>query len=268
MEIIKQACKKLNLDILNFKDDNFVLIKKNNENFFLSKNSLDLNSSASAAIIENKTLAYRFFKHFKIFYVPNFSISHPNDTLRDSSSFIQAFNFLGEFTNGVTLKWKQNLILANSIDQIERAIFHLFKQNADKIFLAPFLNILHEWRLVVYNNKIYSCFRKKSKRNSWVFTCDEVIKEGDLMLISNHLKPIALNAMRVTKLKCFTIDIIQIEKDEKSLAFCDDFGFLIFDIVSYPISFFENENKIEFWTDVLNDRFKPKTLKLTFKTSF
>ena len=259
METLKKACRSLNLDIITSANNNLVIIKKYNKEFMFCRSSMSINNSVSCDIVNNKELSYIFFKQKNIPFMPYFSINNPKYIEKDTSSLIIAFNYLSEFTNGIVMKGYKNMYYVQDINAIENAWLNLFKTNADKILVSPFFQVLNEWRIVTYNEKIYSCVKKTKKKNGWQFNCENLVNEGDLMLVANHLKHFVNKATQALNIKCCTIDIIQVNKDimnEKQLKMCDDFGFIIMDITPFPKSIIEDKNSLDLWLDILNDYFK------------
>ena len=259
MEALKTACRTLNLDINCFRENNLVIVKKYNKEFMFCRSSMTINNSVSCDIANNKLLSYIFFKQKKIPFMPYFSINNPKYNETDSSSLITAFNFLSEFSNGVIMKGYKNMYLVNNISEVENAWLNLFKSGIDKILISPYFEVLNEWRIVIYNNKIYSCVKKTTKKNGWHFTNENLVKEGDLMLIANHIKFFVNKAINILGIKCCTIDIVQVNKDilnETQLKMCDDFGFIIMDITPFPKSIIEEQNSIDLWIDIFKDFFK------------
>lgn len=258
METLSKACRTLNLNFAKNENEDFAVIKRYSKEVLIPKKTIPGNDIGGSFLSNDKHQLSSYLKNQKMFFIPTFVVKHPRFNKTEVSSLIETMNYLSENTQGIIVKNENDLFYATRIDQIENAWLELFKYNHDKIYVSPFYKTMNEWRLFAFNGKIYSCLRKLSRRKSWYTNMEEVVEEGDLMLVANHLKPIVNKAMQKLKLKCATIDIMQLNKDElddKALGNCDDFGFMIFDVKPFIGYGIQDTICLNLWIDILKSQF-------------
>ena len=199
---METATRSLNLKLIKYENADFVIIKKNAKEILLpNQNFVPSNNSSSIYITEDKSNLYLYLKSRKNYFIPTFRIKHPKFNKKEVSSLIQAMNYLSLHPFGVIIKSENHLYFAGTIDQIENAWLALFKQNYEKILISPYYETLNEWRIFIYKNKIFSCVRKQYRKTTWRTNMQDIVEEGDLMVIANNLKPMAIRATTALNLE-------------------------------------------------------------------
>lgn len=149
-KIIKEIAKELDIKITLLSDNWLTVLEKNNKIKYIQGYKFDLNDHALGNILDDKGLFYdlMIYKNYPI-------IKHK--VIFHETSEKEIINFFNENNQKIVVKGnlgtcgKEVFLIDNEIDLINK-INELF-QSQFSISLCPYYDILHEYRVIVLDNK-------------------------------------------------------------------------------------------------------------------
>lgn len=201
--------------------DNVFELKKGNKRIYLRGNDFGLNSSLSNKLSLNKGQTYMVLKENKVPAVPHYGLYNPakyylfGDQKKRNQKRLAAIIQ----REGLPLVLKpaegssgSGVARIGRKRELKNAIAELFIRN-DEVVLAPYREVLNEYRVVVLGNKVEVAF-KKVKTNAREFRYNlclgakaEILSPEDGTY--KKLEKLAKRATKILGLEFASVDIIE-----------------------------------------------------------
>ena len=230
--LIHELCFEMNIKIEKLSYDWILQLSKNGKVRHITGNYFDLNSQASACIVNDKCATYEVLKSQNLSAVEHIMVLNPY--IKKNSNFKQNISEIikTEFLKNGALVIKPNngykgegVTLCENIEKTEKAIRDIF-ETGENVALCPYYNIKTEYRTFYLNGEILLIYGKNKpfiigKNNekievSWKHNLSGgaepvILQKGKLY---SDIETLAIKAGKATNINFATIDIIQTEDDK------------------------------------------------------
>ena len=215
--MIDEICHEEQIETTWFSDDWFVMLEQNGKRRYVYGHTFDLNSTAAAAIAQDKCATYSILSSQDIPAVEHQIYYEQNNTAPYASVF-KGPEYLQQYFEAhhrhIVVKPNQgsgggNVYQLTSLDQAEKLLDRIFHQGYAAA-LCPFYDILHEYRVILLDGELQLAYQK-TRGADWRFNLAagataEPIPDPEF---EQQIVRLAQRAAKTLNLRFTSVDVIQ-----------------------------------------------------------
>lgn len=194
-KLIKEICDEKGINIRTASFGYITELEKSGKVKHMVGNSLELNSASSFKIASDKFATYAVLVQNDVPTIKYNMVFNPNTRSGyESKDMLKAMLWFDEYGGEVILKANESsegkdVFFINNKEELRKKIIEEFSNNKDSVSICPFYNIDFEYRVIVLNETVLYCYKKKKPTviGDGKSTLKELIAEAEIEETYNNL---------------------------------------------------------------------------------